>query len=100
MKRFQIFLFLFAALFAPLAVQAQSNKPITIVIAAGVPHFHPVYDGASQNIRFFETQTNDSGFSFDVHPDTIYEVKQFVNGVYVLTGHVKWDANGVPTQLP
>jgi hypothetical protein len=100
MKRLQVIFFALATLLAPVIVRAESNKPITITIPANVPHFHPVFDGASLNIRFFVQQTTTSGISFNVHPGDLYEVHDTVNGVDVLVSHVFWDADGVAHTAP
>jgi len=101
MKSYKLLLFVFAAAITmPLATQAASNAPITITIPAGPHQFHPVYDGASANIRLFNSPGGDNAVTFDVHPDTQYEVWGFVGGVYQLIGHVSWSPAGVMTFTP
>jgi hypothetical protein len=100
MKNFRFLLFIFAAILAPVAMQAASNAPITITIPAGPHDFHPVYDGESANIRLFNSPGGNNAVTFDVHPDTSYEVWGTVNGVYMLIGHVSWNASGVMTYVP
>ena len=99
MKRLSVLFLALAVLFAPVAFSA-SNAPITVTFPANVEHFHPVFEGASANIKFFTAQTTPDAGSFDVHPGTVYEIRNFVNGVYVLVGHVQWASDGTFTQLP
>ncbi|MEO6569815.1 MAG: hypothetical protein ABIO94_13715 [Opitutaceae bacterium] len=98
MKRFSALFLAFALLVAPAFVQAESNAPITVTFPANIEHFHPVFEGVSANIKFFTAQTTPDAGSFDVHPGQVYEIRNFVNGVYVLVGTVTWAADGTYTQ--
>jgi len=105
MKRFSALFLAFAVLFAPAVILAanndnDSNKPITITVPPNVLHFHPVYDGASANIRLFTSQTTAAGITFDVHPEKRYEVADFVNGVYTPVSLVYWTSDGQAHQEP
>jgi hypothetical protein len=102
MKRFSALLLAFVFVFAPMIAHAgdNSNAPITVQFPANTQHFHPVFEGESANIKFFTAQTTPNAGSFDVHPGTVYEVRDFVNGVYILVGHVVWASDGSYTPLP
>jgi hypothetical protein len=97
MKNYRFLLFIFAAIFAPIAASA-ANVTITSLPGA-VADFHPVFSGNSGIVGSFSTNTGAGSAPFTVVVGKSYDVNKLVNGVVMKIGTVSWDAAGLATYL-